>query len=112
MFVFAIETNGRTVAFTKVVDRVMLDGVLNGKSAEGEHLRDGAYYLQWDRVSPFTARLATDSEDAEYHVTFPEDRKLKSEDFMEGGILSGFTIIDKGRHDSVLLIPPTTLFAA
>jgi hypothetical protein len=39
MFVFAIETCGKTVAFTKEVDRIMLDGILNGERDEGKHLR-------------------------------------------------------------------------
>jgi hypothetical protein len=72
MFVFAIETNGKTVAFTKETDRVMLNGVLNGDREEGQELRsvlsrtrDNTGAL-WNGVSPFTARLATDSEDLDY----------------------------------------------
>jgi hypothetical protein len=78
MFVFAIETNGKTVAFTKETDRVMLDGVLNGQRAEGQQLREGLLYISktgasaWDGVSPFTARLADYSEEIEYDVTAGE----------------------------------------
>jgi hypothetical protein len=39
MFVFAIETCGTTVAFTKETDRIMLDGILNGEREEGQQLR-------------------------------------------------------------------------
>jgi hypothetical protein len=78
MFVFAIETCGKTVAFTKEVDRIMLDGILNGQRVEGQHLRDGLLLISktgasaWDGVSPFTARLATNSEDIEYNITADE----------------------------------------
>jgi hypothetical protein len=64
MFVFAIETCGKTVAFTKEVDRIMLDGVLNGAREERQYLRHGLLSLRetigtqvWDGISPFTARL-------------------------------------------------------
>jgi hypothetical protein len=82
MFVFAIETCGKAVAFTKETDRVMLDGVLNGQRDEGPQLRDGLMYLRdkigsahcdvWDGVSPFTARLATESEELDYDTTAAE----------------------------------------
>jgi hypothetical protein len=61
MFVFAIETNGKTVAFTKETDRIMLDGILNGEREEGQQLRKTLLFMKsktvWDGVSPFTARL-------------------------------------------------------
>jgi hypothetical protein len=76
MFVFAIETCGKTVAFTKEVDRIMLEGILNGQRDEGQQLRDGLVYLRdtvasrlWDGVAPFTARLATESEELDYDLT-------------------------------------------
>jgi hypothetical protein len=72
MFVFAIETCGKTVAFTKEMDRIMLDGILNGEREEGQQLRmmtnPGNKNARWDGVSPFTARLATDSEEADYDI--------------------------------------------
>lgn len=46
MFVFAIETDGKTVAFTKETDRTMLDGVLNGQR---EHLRDATCAIRTAR---------------------------------------------------------------
>lgn len=68
MFIFAIETNGRTVAYTKEVDLIMLEGVLTGKTDEGQKLRDGLSLMcdstgpMWDGKAPLTPRLATASE--------------------------------------------------
>jgi hypothetical protein len=75
MFVLAIETCGRTVAYTKEVDRIMLDGILNGgRQEEALKLREGLLCLRsWDGVSPLTARLATESEDLEFHKNVPEN---------------------------------------
>jgi hypothetical protein len=53
MFVFAIETCGKTVAFTKEQDRTMLDGLLSGDRDEGKHLLHGLSLEQlWDGNSP------------------------------------------------------------
>jgi hypothetical protein len=75
MFVLAIETCGRTVAFTKEVSRVMLEGILTGdRQEEAQELRRGLLYSRaWDGVSPLTARLATESEDFEFHMNAPEN---------------------------------------
>jgi hypothetical protein len=62
MFVFAIETCGKTVAFTTETDRINLEGTLSGQREKGRGLRDKLVGKQWDGVSPFSARLATDSE--------------------------------------------------
>ena len=65
MFVFAIETCGRTVAFTKETDRIMLEAFLSGDRDEGQHLLDGLSLMRdsigplWDGKAPITARLAT-----------------------------------------------------
>ena len=65
MFVFTIETCGKTVAFTTEIDRINLEGTLSGQSQKGLSLRDKLLGKLWDGVSPFSARLATDSELAE-----------------------------------------------
>jgi hypothetical protein len=67
MFVFAIETNGKTVALIQEDNRLMLEGFLNGERDEGQILRRDILQPQyWDGKSPFTARLATDSEELDY----------------------------------------------
>jgi hypothetical protein len=108
MFVFAIETCGKTVAFTKEVDRIMLDGILNGERDEGKHLRKTLLFIKsktvWDGVSPFTARLATDSEDPEYNVT-ADDLDMGDESVLlfpaserDGACFSGLAIQPALRH--------------
>jgi hypothetical protein len=73
MFVFAIETNGKTVAFVQEDNRYMLDGFLNGKRTEGRKAREFVRGVEeasgtqiWDGVSPFTARLATLQEEIQF----------------------------------------------
>jgi hypothetical protein len=69
MFVFAIETNGETVALIQEDNRYMLDGVLNGKRKEGRELRSHVRKeFAWDGVSPLTARLATPAEEGGYAI--------------------------------------------
>jgi hypothetical protein len=84
MFVFAIETCGKTVAFTKETDRYMLDGILNGEREEGKRLRDRLLFLRaftgqwgWDGVSPFTARLATISEESDYDLVHQDPESVE-----------------------------------
>jgi hypothetical protein len=78
MFVFAIETCGKTVAYTKETDRIMLDGILNGERGEGQMLRKmtigkpNMTRRLWDGVSPFTARLASTSEEIDYDIVANE----------------------------------------
>jgi hypothetical protein len=73
MFVFAIETQGKTVAFTKEQDRSMLGGILEGGRDEGQQMRSWLKTIgQWDGVSQLTARLATDSEEIDYDITTHE----------------------------------------
>jgi hypothetical protein len=70
MFVFAIATNGKTVAFTKETDRSMLDGILSGDRDEGQQMRSMLARLgSWDTAAPLTARLATESEELDYGIT-------------------------------------------
>jgi hypothetical protein len=117
MFVFAIETNGKTVAFTKEVDLVMLNGILNGAREEGQHLRDGLFYLRdkigashcvvWDGVSPFTARLATEYEALYYDSTAAEHLPEGVSD--ESLLMFCFTNL-KGENS--FAIPPTLHRAA
>jgi hypothetical protein len=67
MFVFAIETCGRNVALIQADARPMLDSFVNGDSDEGRVLRrDIVQPRDWDGLSPFTARLATPSEELDY----------------------------------------------
>jgi hypothetical protein len=67
MFVFAIETNGKTVALIQEDNRLRLEGFLNGERDEGQILRrDIPQPHYWDGTSPFTARLATPSEERDY----------------------------------------------
>ena len=67
MFVFAIETCGKTVALIQEDNRLMLDGFLSGERDEGKILRrDIIQPLYWDGSSPFTARLATTAEELDY----------------------------------------------
>jgi len=73
MFVFAIETNGKTVALVREENRYTLDGFLNGKRKDGRELRELLLSVQegggtqiWDGSSPFTVRLATPEEDSDY----------------------------------------------
>jgi hypothetical protein len=97
MFVFAIETCGRTVAFTKETDRLMLEGILNGHAEEGQQLREGLAYLKaWDGVSPFTARLATESEELDYGIT-TEEYGLYNEVLL---------LTQNENNEGVLVIPP------
>jgi hypothetical protein len=73
MFVFAIETCGRTVALIQEDNRLMLDGFLNGEREEGRILRrDIVQPIYWDGTSPFTARLATASEELDYSLMYYE----------------------------------------
>ena len=68
MFVFAIETCGKTVALIQEDNRLMLDGFLNGERQEGRYFRDELSGLRcWDGTSPFEARLATSTEELDYH---------------------------------------------
>lgn len=74
MFVFAIETNGKTVAFTKEQDRIMLEGILGGEREEGQQMRSMLARLKtWDSVSPLSARLATESEELDYGIVTNEE---------------------------------------
>jgi hypothetical protein len=85
-FIFAIETCGRTVAFTKEIDRIMLEGILGGgREEEAKELRDGLSSLRdchgklWDGVSPITARLATASEELDFNMSLPDDEQQAGE---------------------------------
>jgi hypothetical protein len=108
MFVFAIETDGKTVAFTKETDRTMLDGVLNGQR---EHLRDGLFYLRdkngalRDGTSPFTARLATESEELDYNITAAEYRQKNQDVDADESVLIFHLVNLNG--ESVLVVPPS-----
>jgi hypothetical protein len=110
MFVFAIETCGRTVAFTKEVDRVMLDGILNGQRDEGQHLLDGLSLMRdstgplWDGKAPITARLATDSETVDYDATAGEYMEKEPDVRTDESILM-FSLTN-GNGENVLMIPP------
>ena len=113
MFVFAIETCGKTVAFTKEVDRVMHDGILNGDRQEGNDLCD--YLLRdnsglWDGVSPFTARLATESEKLDYEITASEYLGKEPDVSADESILMFSLKNTKGKN--VLMIPSTLRRAA
>jgi hypothetical protein len=66
MFVFAIETCGKTVALIQEEDRIMLDGFLSGEREEGHYFREQIPKLYWNGTSPFTARLATSSEHLDF----------------------------------------------
>lgn len=103
MFVFAIETNGRTVAFTKETDRIMLEGVLGGDRDEGQQLREGLAYLKaWDGASPFTARLATKSEELDYEITTEEY-----------GLYNELLLLTQNENnEGVLVIPPDAKYAS
>jgi hypothetical protein len=84
MFVFAIETGGKTVALTKELEPIMLDGVLSGDREEGRHLRHELLLTSgvWDGKSPFTARLATEDEALDYeeiHITAEGDNAKEIE---------------------------------
>ncbi|HEX3114243.1 MAG TPA: hypothetical protein VHQ48_02100 [Bradyrhizobium sp.] len=73
MFVFAIETCGKTVAFTKETDRIMLDGILGGERGEGQQMHSMLARIKtWDSVSPLTARLATESEELDCGIVTNE----------------------------------------
>jgi hypothetical protein len=110
MFVFAIETCGRTVAFTKEVDRIMLDGVLSGERDEGQHLLDGLSLMRdsigplWDGKAPFTARLASTSEELDYNITADEYRHTQHDVSDDESILMFNLLNMKG--ENVLMIPP------
>jgi hypothetical protein len=71
MFVFAIETCGKTVALIQEDNRLMLDGFLTGEREEGMILRRDIP-LYWDGSSPFTARLATPDEELDYSLMYFE----------------------------------------
>ncbi len=66
MFVFAIETCGKTVALIQEESRIMLDGFLNGEREEGQYFREQMPESWWDGTSPFTPRLATSSEHLDF----------------------------------------------
>jgi hypothetical protein len=110
MFVFAIETCGRTVAFTKETDRVMLNGILNGQRDEGQHLLDGLSLMRdsigrlWDGKTPITARLATESEEVDYDITAREYMEKETDVRSDESILM-FNLTN-GKGDNVLVIPP------
>jgi hypothetical protein len=110
MFVFAIETCGKTVAFTKETDRIMLDGVLNGEREEGQHLLDGLSLMRdsigplWDGRAPITARLATESEEMDYDITAHEFMEKEPGVRTDESILM-FSLTN-GKGENVLVIPP------
>ena len=111
MFVFAIETCGRTVAFTKEVDRIMLDAMLDGERDEGQHLLDGLSLMRdsigplWDGRAPITARLATASEELDYGITAHEAGITDDESLV-------MFILQNTKGESVLVIPPALRRAA
>jgi hypothetical protein len=111
MFVFAIETNGRTVAFTKETDRIMLEAFLSGDRDEGQHLLDGLSLMRdhkgklWDGKAPITARLATESEELDYDITAGEYME-KEPDVRTDESLLMFSLTNKN-GENVLMIPPT-----
>jgi hypothetical protein len=110
MFAFAIETCGRTVAFTKETDRIMLDGVLSGEREEGQHLLDGLSLMRdsigplWDGKAPITARLATESEELDYDIMAAEYMEKEPDVRTDESILM-FSLTN-GNGDNVLMIPP------
>jgi hypothetical protein len=110
MFVFAIETCGRTVAFTKETDRIMLGAILSGEREEGQHLLDGLSLMRdsigplWDGKAPITARLATDSEEIDYDITVGEFMEKEPGVRTDESILM-FNLTNQN-GDSVLVIPP------
>jgi hypothetical protein len=104
MFVFAIETNGKTVALVREENRYTLDGFLNGKRKDGRGLRElllsieeGGGTLIWDGVSPFTARLATSKEDSDYchELEATGTRESDSESVW-------FPVLDKSASEAVV----------
>jgi hypothetical protein len=100
MFVFAIETNGRTVALTKEVDRIMLDGFVNGEREEGQILRRDILQPEyWDGKSPFTARLATPLEELDYHCMNDGISESDSESiwYFYGDIVADFLKVDRDK---------------
>ena len=58
MFVFAIETCGKTVALIQEESRIMLDGFLNGEREEGQYFREQMPESWWDGTSPFNRAAA------------------------------------------------------
>ncbi len=110
MFVFAIETCGRTVAFTKETDRIMLEAFLSGDRDEGQHLLDGLSLMRdsigplWDGKAPITARLATESEEMDYDITAQEYMEKEPDVRTDESILMFQLQNTKG--ESVLMIPP------
>jgi hypothetical protein len=72
MFVFAIETGGKTIALIQEDNRLMLDGFLTGEREEGMILRRDVMQSLWDGSSPFTARLATPDEELDYSLMYYE----------------------------------------
>jgi hypothetical protein len=107
MFVFAIETCGKTVAFTKEVDRIMLDGILMRLPDDILYMRDNNGPL-WDGVSPFTARLASASEELDYEITAQEYRQ-KVRDVGEEVFMWH---LSNGNGENVLVVPPMLKRAA
>jgi hypothetical protein len=111
MFVFAIETCGKTVAFTKEVDRIMLDETL-----DGQQLRDDVLFVRdnngalWDGGSPFTARLASASEELDYNITAYEYRQKEQDVGEDDSILMWHLTNRNG--ENVLIVPPTSRRAA
>ena len=116
MFVFAIETCGRTVAFTKEVDRIMLEGFLSGERDEGQHLLDGLSLMRdhkgklWDGKAPITARLATASEELDYDMTAAEYMEKEPGVRTDESILMFSLVNTKG--ENVLMIPPAMRLVA
>jgi hypothetical protein len=106
MFVFAIETCGKTVAFTGAKDRIMLDKVLKGWP-----LRDDIFFKRdkngalWDGVSPFTARLASASEELEYNIATNEYRNTQGFEIGDDESILIFNLINM-KGENVLMIPP------
>jgi hypothetical protein len=116
MFVFAIETCGRTVAFTKKTDLLMLEGVLTGERDEGQHLLDGLSLMRdhngklWDGKAPITARLATASESLDYNITAAEYLEKEPDVHTDESLLMFQLQNTKG--ESVLMIPPAMRLVA
>jgi hypothetical protein len=105
MFVFAIETNGRTIAFTKEADRVMLDGALNElRDSCLTYMRDNIGPL-WDGKAPITARLATASEELDYDITAAEYLEKEPDVRIDESIL--MYSLENTKGETVLMIPPT-----
>ncbi len=72
MFVFAIETCGKTVALVQEDNSLILEGFLTAKTKEGKCFINQIPEGSWDGSSPFTARLATSSEELDYGIMYYE----------------------------------------